>query len=379
MEQSRLDLLLNKYKKNHLTDLEKEELDNWFHSLNHGTKDLENGLADENLSDELFRDFKIQLAQTQKKGRLVWLRRVAAAAVVLLVISFGAIRFLPRHQVAIPQFTHNQVQDILPGSNKATLILGNGKQIILSAVKDGRLALDGGAEIKKAADGQLTYRKTAQPGTDTVLNSIITPVGGQYNLTLVDGTRVWLNASSSIKYPTAFNGSSRQVELTGEAYFEVAHNASKPFKVLSNGQQVEVLGTHFNVNAYADEGIVTTTLLQGSVRVIIPTGTRVLVPGQQAVVYAGGRGAIKLVKDADIDEAIAWKEGYFQFNQADVHQVMRQLSRWYDIRVSYRNPASTRQFQGAIQRDLRFSQVLRILEKSNMHFTVNGKEVVVMD
>jgi transmembrane sensor len=379
MEQTRLDLLLNKYKKSHLTDSEKEELDNWFHSLNFGGKDLESALANENLPDELFRDFKIQLAQTERKGRLVWLRRVAAAAVVLLVISFGTIRFFSGQQAAIPQLTHNQVLDILPGSNKATLTLGNGKQIVLSAVKDGRLAIDGGAEINKTAEGQLIYTNATASTPDTVLNTMSTPVGGQYNLMLADGTKVWLNASSSVRYPTVFNGTSRQVEVTGEAYFEVAHNAAKPFKVLSNGQQIEVLGTHFNVNAYEDEGVVTTTLLQGRVRVANTTGVQILVPGQQTVVYGGGKGMIKLVKDADTDEAVAWKEGYFQFNQADVHQVMRQLSRWYGIRVSYRNPASSRQFQGAIQRDLRFSQVLRILEKSNMHFTVKGKEVVVID
>nr|WP_067053269.1 FecR family protein [Mucilaginibacter sp. L294] len=378
MEQTQLDLLLHKYKNNQLTDSEKEELDNWFHSLKLGGKDMESWLAEKNLPDELFRDFKIQLAQTQRKGRLAWFRRSAAAAVVLLVISLGAALYFSRQQ-AVPQLTHNHVQDIQPGSNKATLTLGNGKKIILAAVKDGRLAMEGGAEINKAADGQLIYKKAAPSGPDTVLNTMSTPVGGQYNLMLADGTRVWLNASSSIRYPTAFNGSSRQVEITGEAYFEVTHNAAKPFKVLSAGQQIEVLGTHFNVNAYENEGVVITTLLQGRVRVANPTGAQILIPGQQSVAGDGGKGMIKLVKDADTDEAVAWKEGYFQFNQADIHQVMRQLSRWYDIRVSYRNPSSARKFQGAIQRDLRFSQVLRILAKSNMHFTVKGKEVVVMD
>jgi transmembrane sensor len=377
MEQTQLDLLLYKYKNNQLTDSEKEELDNWFHSLKLGGKDMESWLAEESLPHELFRDFKTQLAQTQRRVRLTWLRR-AAAAVVLLVISLGAALYFSREQAA-PQLTHNQVQDIQPGSNKATLTLGNGKKIILAAVRDGQLAMEGGAEINKTADGQLVYKTAAPSGPDTVLNTMNTPVGGQYNLMLADGTRVWLNASSSIRYPTAFNGSSRQVEVTGEAYFEVAHNAAKPFKVLSAGQQVEVLGTHFNVNAYENEGVVITTLLQGRVRVANATGTQVLVPGQQSVAGDGGKGIIKLVKDADTDEAVAWKEGYFQFNQADIHQVMRQLSRWYDIRVSYRNPSSTRKFQGAIQRDLRFSQVLRILAKSNMNFTVKGKEVVVMD
>jgi transmembrane sensor len=378
MEQTRLDLLLHKYKNNQLTDPEKEELDNWFHSLKFGGEDLESWLAGKSLPDELFRDFKVQLAQTQRRGRVAWFRRAAAAAVILSVISFGAALYFSRQQ-AVPQLAHNQVQDVQPGSNKATLTLGNGKKIILSAVKDGRLAMEGGAEINKAANGQLVYRAAARSGPDTVLNTMNTPVGGQYNLMLADGTRVWLNASSSITYPTTFNGSSRQVEVTGEAYFEVAHNAAKPFKVLSAGQQIEVLGTHFNVNAYKDEEVVTTTLLQGRVRVTNSTGAQVLMPGQQSVVDGGGKGMIKLVKDADTDEAVAWKGGYFQFNQADIHQVMRQLSRWYGIRVSYRNPSSTRKFQGAIQRDLRFSQVLRILAKSNMQFTVKGKEVEVMD
>ncbi len=379
MEQTQLDLLLQKYKNGHLTDSEKEELDNWFHSLNLGDKNMESWLAEESLPDQLFRGFKTQLAQTHRSGRLVWFRRVAAAAVVLLALSFVAAWYFSRHQ-AIQQLTHNHVQDIPPGSIKATLTLGNGKKIILSAVKKGRLAMEGGAEINKEADGQLTYRNAAAlSAPDTTINTMSTPIGGQYNLVLADGTRIWLNASSSVRYPTVFNGTVRQVEVTGEAYFEVAHNAAKPFKVLSNGQQIEVLGTHFNVNAYRDEDVVTTTLLQGRVRVANITGAQILSPGQQTVVYAGGKGMIKLVEDADTDEAVAWKDGYFQFNQADVHQVMRQLSRWYDIHVSYRNPSSKREFQGAIQRNLRLSQVLRILEKSNMHFMVNGKEVMVMD
>ncbi|MBL4676428.1 MAG: FecR domain-containing protein [Mucilaginibacter sp.] len=203
-------------------------------------------------------------------------------------------------------------------------------------------------------------------------------MGGQYRLTLADGTKVWLNASSSITYPTIFSGDSRQVKITGEAYFEVAHNAALPFTVVSNGQQVKVLGTHFNVNAYADESATITTLLKGSVKVSADANTCILKPGQQASLAAIGHNNIK-VTDADTDAAVAWKEGYFQFNQADVYQVMRQLARWYDIKVIYKNQSSTRKFQGAIQRDLRFSQVLRILEKSNMHFTVTGKEVTVMD
>ncbi|WP_432327294.1 FecR family protein [Mucilaginibacter sp. P25] len=197
-----------------------------------------------------------------------------------------------------------------PGGNKAILTLGDGSTIVLNGAKIGKLARQDNILIKKAADGQISYRDVVvdfHPSKNIIYNTATTPQGGQYQFILADGTKVWLNASSSIKYPVVFNGNERRVELTGEAYFEVAHNAKKPFKVISNGQTVEVLGTHFNINAYNDEQAVKTTLLEGSVKVSAGKVSNIIKPGQQA---RFDHGLID-VMNVDADEVVAWKNGFF--------------------------------------------------------------------
>lgn len=253
--------------------------------------------------------------------------------------------------------------------------------MILSNIPNGVVARQGNTVIHKDIAGTLMNiaDNHAQGNNLNAYNIVETPIGGEYSVTLADGTKVWMNAASSLKYPVQFSGNERVVELTGEAYFEVAKDPAKPFRVKSSGQTIEVLGTHFNVNAYANEGVIKTTLLEGRVKVLNKTGIQFLPPGQQSVMNFGGDGRIKVLTDTDTDEVTAWKEGYFQFNQADIHNVMRQLSRWYDIKVSYSPELTYKQFQGAIQRDLKFSQVLRILGKTKLQFTVKGKEVMVMD
>ena len=220
----------------------------------------------------------------------------------------------------------------------------------------------------------------SQPAADQAIryNTITTLRGGQYQVILPDGTKVWLNAASSLKYPTEFRGKERNVELTGEAYFEVAKNATMPFHVQSAGQTVRVLGTHFNINAYEDEGVIKTTLLEGSIQITYQQAKVLIKPGEQARVVAGSPDKIIVDENADTDGAVAWKDGYFQFNHADIRTVMRQISRWYDVTVKYEGSVSSKDFGGAIERNLKLSQVLHILEKSQVHFVINGKEVVVL-
>ena len=212
-------------------------------------------------------------------------------------------------------------------------------------------------------------------------NILSTPYGGQYQVTLPDGTIVWLNSASNLRYPTSFTGHERRVEITGEAYFEVAKNARQPFKVkinLSNGEgsEVEVLGTHFNINAYDDETTIRTTLFEGSVKINQSTGTTQIKPGQQ--LQTGKTGQIKIINNADLEETIAWKEGRFQFGNADINCIMRQLARWYDIDVKYEGNIS-RHFSGIIPRNVNLLKVLNMLELTGeVNFKVEGKKVIVI-
>jgi ferric-dicitrate binding protein FerR (iron transport regulator) len=268
-----------------------------------------------------------------------------------------------------------QVHDRAPGRNVALLTLSDGSSITLDSAHNGVLARQGNANITKSGDGSLAYRP-AQGGTSAVVyNTLTTPRGGQYRLLLPDGSQVWLNAASSISYPTAFTGGERSVTITGEAYFEIASNASMPFRVnviAPKGQkEIRVLGTHFNVKAYDDEPTVTTTLLEGSVQL---AGT-ILKPGEQGQWREDG--TMHVDSHANIEEAVAWKNGLFHFEGADLAEVMRQLSRWYDVEVVFRGKVPDAKFDGEITRNSNLTEVFKILQLSNVHFTVEDKKVFV--
>lgn len=242
---------------------------------------------------------------------------------------------------------------------------------------NGTLAQQGNSTITKSG-GRLLYGSGKNQAGETPYNTLTTPKGGQYQLTLADGSGVWLNASSSIRFPVSFTGKQRSVEVTGEAYFEVTKNANKPFKVLLNGMEVAVLGTHFNVNGYTDEPGITTTLLEGSVKITKGSAAIVLAPGQQAKLT--GNGKVSLIKDPDVEKAVSWKEGYFHFNNNDLETVMRELARWYDVDIVFENEGKKLEyfFSGDIGKSLNLSAVLRILEKSQVHFRIEGKKLIVM-
>lgn len=301
--------------------------------------------------------------------------RWAAAAAILLFISIGAY-FITYHK-PVRQVVQNQIHDIAPGSNKAVLTLANGTKIILNDAQNGKLANQGNTTISKKNGGEIIYdaSKAHSAGRSVQYNTMNTPRGGQYHLILADGTNVWLNAASSIKFPTAFTGNDRRVEITGEAYFEVAHNAAKPFRVTSSGQTVEVLGTHFNINAYADEPSVKTTLLEGKVKIRAANNqVRLLQKGQQAVL-----NPLEFkVTPIETEAAIAWKNGLFTFEDDDIQHIMRMISRWYNVDISYSGPPVDDIFSGSISRFSNASEVLKTLQLTGkVHFKIQGRQIIV--
>jgi len=298
------------------------------------------------------------------------------AAAILIFVLAGVLFFYHRHNRQPVQITQNKPfkTDIAPGGNKAVLTLANGSKLILNNAKNGNISTQAGARIVKQ-DSLISYKAMAANSTEVSYNTITIPKGGQYQLILADGTKVWLNAASSLKFPTAFTGKNRTVELTGEAYFEVAKNKDKPFNVKTTTQTVQVLGTHFNINTYSNEANVRTTLLEGSVKVYSANASVMISPGQQAVL--ANTGTFEVKHDVDIDEIVAWKNGIFQFNEADIQTVMRQISRWYDIDVEYKGKIPADLYRGKISRNVNVSQVLKILELSGINFTIEGRKIIV--
>lgn len=326
--------------------------------------------------DESFEYLKGRLPVKPAGIRPLWPRLVAAAS-ILVVLSLGTYFLLHKNDDS-RKANLAQPKSILPGGSKAILTLANGKQIILTQAKNGRLLTEANTEINKTADGSVLYKaiKTGHHDIRAEYNTLSTPRSGQYHLTLADGTGVWLNAASSIKYPVAFTGAYREVEISGEAYFEVAHNPARPFRVKSNAQVVEVLGTHFNINAYSDEMAVKTTLLEGSVKVTPNNNgtSKLLKPGQQAALS----GSALSVESANVEEATAWKNGYFRFNNEKIRNIMRQLSRWYDIDVQYDGDVTDEGFYGTISRYKNIGEVLEMIQQTKgVHFTIEGRRITV--
>jgi transmembrane sensor len=350
------------------------ELEVFFHLLATGKLDGVLHAAMKTEAKTLLGDEKVDT-----KVRGLPLRRwpLAAAAVAGLILLAGILWWhgedRPEGKKIAASYYKNEV---LPGGNHATLTLVNGTRIVLDSVGRGNIGTQGSARVVKVSLGALSYQATDGPAAAVSYNTISTPSGGQYQVSLADGTKVWLNALSSLKFPTSFNSADRTVELTGEAYFEVAADKSKPFHVKANGMEVLVLGTHFNVNAYADEGAFKTTLLAGSVKLIKGNAVMMLAPGDQGL--SEGADGLSLVRDADISEAVAWKNGYFSFDDASVQTVMRQLARWYGIRVEYQGTPTRALFWGKMGRDLTLTQVLAGLSKSKVHFQLEGTTLTVL-
>ncbi|MCX2450325.1 DUF4974 domain-containing protein [Pedobacter sp. PLR] len=303
------------------------------------------------------------------------------AASVLLLSGFTYYFLKSKPMELIPETKYSN--DVAPGDNKAYLTLANGQRISLSDAKNGELAQEAGVKITKQVNGEVFYQITDQVGktanADLLYNTIETPRGGQYQIILPDGTKVWLNAASTLKFPSSFARLvNRRVELLGgEAYFEVAKDPKHPFILKTQQQEVRVLGTHFNINAYPDELAVKTTLLEGKVQLNSDhSSTRfVLEPGQQAALANNGL----TVKQVNAEEEIAWKNGYFQFNGENIEEVMRTIARWYNVEVKYKGDRPADQFNGRVSQHRNLSAVLEMLEYTgSVHFKIEGKEVTVM-
>ncbi|KLT66204.1 FecR family protein [Pedobacter sp. BMA] len=298
----------------------------------------------------------------------------AAAAVVLIVFSLSTYVNVTRKK------EHVFATDFAPGSNKAILTLANGRRISLNDAAAGDLMEDAGMAVTKTANGQLVYHiiKSSELIDDTKKNTITTPNGGEWQIKLPDGSTVWLNAASSLTYPLNLgNGTIRQVQLAGEAYFEVAKDKSHPFIVKTAKQELTVLGTHFNVNSYADEGVTRTTLLEGSVKIEnFQNGHwEILKPGEQAVLNNG----VFRVDEVDTDESIAWKNGYFMFNNEKQESILRKIARWYDVKVEFADQsAKDVMYYGTVSRFDKISQVLRKFEQTGeVKFDIKDKKLIV--
>jgi transmembrane sensor len=380
----------------HLTgDIGQEDqvaLDQWIHSSERN-KDIFNRITDAESLAAALRELqntdtegglflvKQRIAEEDQKPKRrvvgLWFQ-IAAAASIVFILSIGGYFLL--HKPGVQQYSVNAKNDIAPGGNKAILVLANGKQIILTAAKNGLLSQQGSVAVNKTADGQLVYNNAnpkseiKHPNSEITYNTMITPRGGTYSVTLSDGTKVWLNDVSSIKYPTAFTGKERDVEITGEAYFEVAHNPNKPFRVTVAGQTVEVLGTHFNINAYPEEGPIRTTLLEGKVKVTRNGQTATLLPGQQA---QAGISSINVFDHADTEQATAWKDGFFRIDNSDLPTIMRQVERWYDVTVVYQGKIPSVHFSGEMRRNVEASKLLHMLSFFDIHYQIQGRTIIV--
>ncbi len=365
--------LISKYCQGKVNSQEENFLDKYYSYFDKGAKISDSLTLEEKeiLENKIFKKIKSKIENPPIKSKFqIYLRksyRYAAAAILVLVVV-GTLFLIEK----------KPVNDIGPGSLKALLTLDDGSTIELNNSVSGTLAIQGKTKIIKQESGLLTYNSNVTDNTEKVgTNVVTTPLGGEYSLTLPDGTRAWLNAASSIKFPTAFTGKERIVEVSGEVYFEVHKEDYKPFIVKTNDlTEIKVLGTHFNINAYPDEGVIRTTLLEGSVLVTNSSGSSVtLFPGQQSI---SGNNETILVQEVNIESAIAWKYGVFQFNSQSIDEIMRQISRWYNVEVTYLNDRPQGQYSGVVSRNTNLSEVLEMLQLSGIKFKIEGQSLTVL-
>ncbi|WP_257669399.1 FecR family protein [Parapedobacter tibetensis] len=298
------------------------------------------------------------------------IRKWLSYAAAILVMATVTTWFLLRDRIGNQQSKIIDAEEILPGGSRAKLTLADGSTISLDEAKEGIIVNEGNISYSDES------REIVNLQSGIVDQLVLTtPKGGTYQLILPDGSKVWLNAASTLKYPSAFTGRERVVELVGEGYFAVAKDARKPFKVISNGQEVDVLGTEFNISAYADEKEVKTTLVEGGVQIVNRQSETVnkLQPGEQSII----RGAATDIHTVDVQQYTAWKDGFFYFNSTPLVDIIRQVGRWYDVEVDYDGNTPALEFSGKIQRSLQLSQVLRILEKGGVQFHLDGRKLVV--
>lgn len=318
------------------------------------------------------------IMQRVKVRKITPYKRITVAAAIILLIGFGSYFLLIKNkqQSEIANTQQERFKnDVDPGKYKARLTLADGTVVVLDSAEARQLAKQGNTVVINK-DGKIIYNTKGQPTGDVLYNTLSTARGETYATILADGTKVWLNSASSIKFPVAFAGKERRVVITGEAYFEVAHDASKPFHVEVNSMDVQVLGTHFNINSYSDEPVIKTTLVEGSVKVTNSGKSMMISPGQQIQLNANGQ--MNLIKDADVEQAVAWKNGLFDCNGLDITAIMRQIGRWYDMEVKLEPGLTQDKFIGRIPRTVTLANLLKVLELNGVKFTIDGKKITVM-
>jgi len=375
MEKPNFDALLEKYRKGECTPEELDFIESWYMQYNTDAEllsqsDLENEVA--MMTNAIAPTAPVTSDQPSVFRRLRLPLGIAAS--ILVIFSVGHLLLSVRQKEQGP--AKNSEETIIPGKQTASLTLANGKKIFLSDELAGKLAQEADVTITKTSNGELIYEIKGPQGKSSGFNTLATANGETYRVKLPDGSMVWLNAASSLKYPISFqNSAERVVELSGEAYFEISKDRRHPFIVKSRGQQVEVLGTHFNINAYNEEPGILTTLLEGSVRLKSERGTaKVLKPGQQAELSDSG---IKILQ-ADIRSVTAWKDGYFRFRNESLQSVMRKISRWYNVEIVFEKGLPEDTYTGAVKRHGNINQVLQIMEGSNnIHFTIKERRIIV--
>lgn len=376
--------LLDKYNRGLCSDEEKNLVETAFNRLlksnteTYTVKEIEE--ADIRMRETIMTH--VHTEKSIKKLLPSWIKIVAAASIVLTV-GISLFLYKSNNPTSIKKQIVNEVlaNDVGPGKNRATLTLSDGRKVLLAAASNGQLAEQAGVKIRKTSDGQLIYEngtnntKSVQP----VSNTLSTANGETYTLVLPDGSKVWLNAATSLKYPASFvNLRKRVIELSGEAYFEVSKDKSRPFIVKSVDQEVEVLGTHFNINSYTDELYTRTTLLEGAVRVSTGNNQIALQPGKQASLNKKQGNLV--VSEVDVEEVMAWKNGNFVFMNEDIKSVMKKISRWYDVEVIYEQDVSEKAVWGTISRFRNVSQVLNMLEMTGVvKFKIEGRRIIVKE
>ncbi len=374
--------LAAKWLKGKITEEEMNEFSEWFDDTDNEILNVPPGFAgsEKELRERILSGIR---KRRQHPRRIIYftknpLTKLAVASAVIITSTLCVLYITGKH--SSPAESNSAVavskrDTIVPGGNKAVLILGDGTEVVLDTATSGTIEQNPHSRVIKLDDGELVYSALKDANVAVTYNTLSTPRGGQYAITLVDGTRVWLNSSSSLRFPTSFRDPERIVELSGEAYFEVVQNGDKPFKVKVNDVEFKVLGTHFNIMAYKDETTINTTLIEGSVAVSKLKETVTLNPGQQARIRENGK--IGIIKNADTEQAIAWKNGFFNFTGSDIETTMRQIARWYDIEVIYEDKI-TEHFNGTILRNASIERVLKMLEfTAVVHFDIQGRKISV--
>ena len=386
----RLQYLLECYQKNQCTEAEMEELNEWFHTWNPGTEDMQQWLQEsggpQSLQKDMYSSFQQRMERPAASLRIGLIYRVAAAAVVLAVITFflyqGKRKSAEQAQVSANEKSVKPFPTIAPGTDKAVLKLADGTEIELTTdANNVRIATQNNTVIDQVGKGSIAYtsgNNKQQGEQKPVYNTLSTPRGGKYSLILADGTAVTLDASSSITYPVSFAGNERQVEITGQAYFEVVHNAAWPFRVKVKGQIIEDIGTAFNVNAYGDDQLLKITLAEGRVDIHNSSKKVSLMPGQQALIKEGQENI--QVKKADVEETVAWKNGRFIFHKEKIQGIMKQAERWYDVEIAYEGQPINKLFGGNISRYVDISELLENLKiTGGIRYRIEERKVVLMN